>query len=167
MPKCDIIDTYEELLVIFQSEEWPYIYLSDLKDESLSLEFVLSKLVIKACVDAFNEFKDTTIYEETNGAILVVLLPIFKVVLPEYYEALNFENCSIADLIADFGAIMDMVETLQASDIIDALRNTSATIDFASVVDDAQFAIDTILNIKLLDDGALRAVAELLLRDFI
>ena len=162
-----LVAVYEELLVIFESEEWPYNYVSDFNDKSLSLEYILSDAFINASIAAFNELKLTSIYEETNGAILVVLLPIFKKVLPEYYEALNFENCSLDDQIKDFEQVMAMVERLQASSILDALRNNATPVDFDLAVEDVKFLMDKVLNIKLFADGSLEAVTELLLRDLV
>ena len=137
----------------------------DFNDKSLSLEYILSDAFINASIAAFNELKLTSIYEETNGAILVVLLPVFKKVLPEYYEALNFENCSLDDQIKDFEQVMAMVERLQASSILDALRNNATPVDFDLAVEDVKFLMDKVLNIKLFADGSLEAVTELLLRD--
>ena len=162
-----LVATYEALLPVIQNENWPYIYVEDFKTKSLDLQYVLSKTFINAGINAFNEFKETTIYQETNGAILVILLPVVKYVLPEYYEASNIKNCSIEQLVEDGVSIMAMVERVQESQVVDALRDHSTVIDFASATDDITYLLTEAINLNILANGAAKAVTELVLRDVV
>ena len=162
-----LVEMYKELLVIFEHPEYPFQYVNDFKTKQMPSSLVISKFFLRAAYEAYKDLKVTTIYEETDGAILVVLFPLAKIALPEYYEALNIDNCSRGELVEDAVAIMAMVERLQASDLIDVLRNHAASIDFSSAVADIEFLMDNALQLHILANGALEAVAELVLRDVV
>lgn len=162
-----LVEMYKELLVIFESPEYPFVYVNDYNTKQLAPSFVLSKPFIKAAYAAFKELEATTIYEETNGAVLVVLLPLAKITLPEYYQASNVSNCSITDLLADAQVISEMVEKLRDSQIIDVLRDRSISVDVEVVAADIEFLMDKVFDINMLSNGALKRIAELVLRDMV
>ena len=161
-----LVEAYEELLPIFNHAKYPYIYVKDLKGAKIDASFVFGKTFINAAKAAFADFSSTTLYEETNGAILIVALPVVKYVLPEYYEALNIKNCSIEQLINDGEILVQIIDTVRASNIPNALMDQSVSLDFAVEKENIEFVAEKLFELRMLD-GSFNKLAALVLRDFV
>lgn len=161
-----LTNAYEELLVIFNNAKYPYTYVKDLKTAKIDASFVFSKLVVNALKNSYAVFESTTIYQETNGAILILAIPVVKYALPEYYEALNIKNCTIEQLIDDGEILVQIIDTVRKSNLPNALANRSVTLNFTEEKENIEFIAEKLFELRMLD-GSFNKLASLILRDFI
>lgn len=163
----EIVEMYKDFLGIFEHPLYPYQYVQDFTSKKVPSTLILSKEFIKAALEAYKDLAQTSIYEETKGLILLTLFPIVEVILPEYYAALDVENCSQEQLVADANDVMSIIERALASQALEALLNDSLEINIASAVEDVKFVLDQLVAMNILANGALEEIAELALRDFV
>ena len=161
-----LVAAYEDLLPIFEHANYPFIYVKDIKTAKIDVNADFVKVVINAAKASFADFSSTTIYQETNGAILVLALPVAKYVLPEYYEALNMENCSIEQLIDDGEILVQIIDTLRASNIPNVLMDREGSLDLAVEKENVEFIAEKLFELRILD-GSFNELAALVLRDFV
>jgi len=157
-----LIAMYDELVKVLADEKFPIKNRTDLSGK-INVKFFLTKENLTHEVNAIKEYMETTIYEETGPAILLVLIPLFKTVLKDYWDALDLDNYKFDKINHDSPYLKDIFETIMDLDPVELLSGNVQTDDIDNAAD---VIIDSLQNLKLFE-GHMNAFVELLLRDFV
>ena len=154
-----IVAAYESLLPILTDPNFFIKNLEDLKPIRINIADWTDDEYVTCLKDALTSLLDTTIIEQTNGAIFLLAIPVFKQLAPEYYQAIDPERLTVEQLSEDFTAIADLVEQLLANDISALLKGMIFNADAESLIVNA---VNTLNNLNLLEnrfDDVLEVVA--------
>ena len=143
-----LVEAYKELLPILTDDKFFAKNKEDFKKVVINLKYWAKPLFTNALKDALVNVLDTTLVEETNGAIFLFTIPLLKKAAPDYYDAIDPESLTAEQLSEDFNEIIDLVELILSSNVSDLLAGKFFTAEGEEVV---VAAIETLLNLNLLE----------------
>lgn len=157
-----IIEMYDYLAQILCRNDFPIKNKDDLS-KNTKLSYFFTKSNLTSLINAVESYMDTTIYEETGLAILIVILPVIKVVARDYWDALDMDNYKFANIMHDSDYFTDILNALFDLDIISGLSGNAEVkkLDQASNI-----IINSLVQLDLLN-GHMNDLAELILSDFV
>ena len=154
-----IVAAYESLLPILTDPNFFIKNVEDLKPIRINIADWTDDEYVACLKDALSSLLDTTIVEQTNGAIFLFAIPLLEKVAPEYYQAIDPERLTAEQLSEDFTAIADLVEKFLANDISAILKGMIFTADIEALIINV---VNTVNNLNLLEnrfDDILEVVA--------
>ena len=143
-----LVEAYKDLLPILTDEKFFVKNKEDLKKVVINLKYWSKPLFTNALKDALVNVLDTTLVEESNGAIFLFAIPLLKKAAPDYYEAIDPESLTAEQLSEDFNELVDLVELILSSNVSDLLAGKVFTAEGEEIV---VAAIETLLNLNLLE----------------
>lgn len=150
-----LADAYDELAKILTDPAFPIKKMSDLNSTiNIDINYWMQPTYLDAARDTLTNIMNTTVVKETDGAILLVLVPLLRVFFPDYYDAIAPEECSAEELAEDFTTITNIVH-----DLLDAEWNNIRN-GMIFIVEVRDLIVNTLTNIKNLnmtygDGGAI------------
>ena len=143
-----LVEAYKELLPILTDDKFFAKNKEDFKKVVINLKYWAKPLFTNALKDALVNVLDTTLVEETNGAIFLFTIPLLKKAAPDYYDAIDPESLTAEQLSEDFNEIIDLVELILSSNVSDLLAGKFFTAEGEEIV---VAVIETLLNLNLLE----------------
>lgn len=144
-----LIEMYKYLANVLGDSDFPFQNKADWSTKKVSLSFFLGSWIFQNEINAIKEYMSTTIYDQTGPAILVLLLPIVKKVLPKYYNALDLDNYGIDKATHDTPYIMAIIDEIMA---LDPIAINSGKLSFDSLADSIDKIIDNAVELQLLEN---------------
>lgn len=159
-----IIAMYESLANVFGDPEFPIKNKADIDNNvGVSLSFFFKKWILENEINAVESYMDTTLYDQTGAAVLILLMPLLKTTLKDYWYALDLDNYSAEDIEFDVPHLQTILETIIELDPVAILDGELAFDGFKEKLD---VIIDHALELRLLENHMVD-VFELILRDFV
>ena len=159
-----IIEMYHYLAEVLGSESFPIKNKQDIDNKvSVSLAYFFEEQNFINEIKAIESYMNTTIYDETGALILLVLVPLLKNALPEYWAVLDLDNYNIDKISNDvphFQAIFEIVMDM------DPIGMHGGSLEFYRLGADVKDIIDHLIGLELLNNKG-NALVELLLKDFV
>ena len=144
-----IVAAYKDLLPILTDSEFFIKNVQDLSPIVINdIKYWLKDEFVSAIKSSALNVLKTTLIRNTNGAILLLLIPVFKVVLPDYYEAIDPERLTVEQLTEDFNSMVDLARELKDINFSDVKNGVIFTSEIESLIINA---INTISTLNLLD----------------
>ena len=144
-----IVAAYKDLLPILTDSEFFIKNVQDLSPIVINdIKYWLKDEFLSAVKSSALNVLKTTLIKNTNGAILLLLIPVFKVVLPDYYEAIDPERLTVEQLTEDFNSMVDLARELKDINFSDVKNGVIFTSEIESLIINA---INTISTLNLLD----------------
>lgn len=160
----DIVEMVKNISAVLTNPDFPIKNKEDIDNKiSVSINFFLRQENLDLELAAIKNYMNTTLYGETGAAILIVILPLLKNVLNDYWTALDLDNYSAEMINHDTPYIMAIIETLVNLDY-NAIGDGSLA--YSALESDVDAIIDNLVELQLLD-GHYNDLVALLLRDFV
>ena len=144
-----LVEAYKELLPILTDDKFFAKNKEEFKQVVINLKYWAKPLFTNALKDALVNVLDTTLVQETNGAIFLFTIPLLKKAAPDYYDAIDPESLTAEQLSEDFNSLVDLVELFLSSNVSDLLAGKVFTAEGEEIV---VSALETIINLNLLED---------------
>ncbi len=159
-----IIEMYNYLEDVFGQESFPIKNKHDIENKvKVPLSFFFEKTNFNNEIKAIESYMGTTIYDETGALILVLLVPVLKNALPEYWAVLDIDNYDADKIASDVPHYKAILETIMSMDPI-AMRDGS--VDLNTLDSSITDIIEALGSLELLNNKG-NALAELLLKDLV
>ncbi len=159
-----IIEMYSYFYNITRNKYWTINSNADVKNNNFNMQLLGQASFYENALDFILTYMDTTIYEKTGPAILLVSLPLMKKFAPQYYEALDLEHLTLDVVEHDIPYLEDIVFAMKEMDLTTTIENkayfTEQMREMVTRIFDDVVALDML-------NGHMEAVLTLVAKDFI
>lgn len=159
-----IVDMMKNITELLSDSEFPIKNRNDVVNKvSVPFSYFFKERIFNLEISAIKHYIDTTLYKETGPIVFILMLPLLKNVLNDYWVALDLDNYTAESINNDSPYLQVILETLVNLDF-DAIRNGS--MKYSDLSDQVNVVIDNLVELELLD-GHYNDLVKLLLRDFV
>ena len=159
-----IIEMYSYFYNITQNKYWTINSNADVKNKNFNMQLLGQASFYENTLDFILTYMDTTIYEKTGPAILLVSVPLMKKFAPQYYEALDLEHLTLDVVEHDILYLEDIIFAMKEMDLTTTIENkayfTEQMREMVTRIFDDVVALDML-------NGHMEAVLTLIAKDFI
>ncbi len=115
------IDIYKHFVNITESQFWTL----NKNNDKFDIRLLGSTYVLDQMIAILETYIDTTVYDKTGFAILLLGLPLVGKIAPNYYHALELDKVTVSMLEHDAKYLENIINTLITIDITDVVTNGS------------------------------------------
>ncbi len=160
----DIVAMMENISELLCNPDFPIKNKLDVDNKvSIPLSYFFKENNLDLEIAAIKNYMNTTLYGETGATVIILVLPLLKNVLKDYWTALDLDNYTSDMANHDAPYLMEILETFVDLDF-DGIRDGS--LEYSVLEGQIATIIDNLVELQLLD-GHYNDLVALLLRDLV